>query len=98
VLDTGSNTYTSKYDITDAEHYVEVEFVRSSTDIASDGTCELLIDGVSKEALSGKDNFDRFSDEAEIWLGCCYYLVGAPTGTLYLDVLDGNDTGDEIGA
>jgi hypothetical protein len=98
VDDSGVLQDTAAYIITNAEHYIEICLKRATTDISSDGSIQLWIDGVSKELLSGKDNYDYFDALVYVRMGTIYFPVGIPTGTFFLDELVVNDQDIRIGA
>ena len=93
--DGGVANLTSSYAITDAPHYVEVYLQRASSAVASDGSLQLWIDGVSKQTVTGIDNYDRFAGYVRTVLGA-YTLDSGTSGTLYLDELVVNDDGSAI--
>lgn len=86
---------TSTYTITDAPHYIEVDWQASSAPGANDGFIELLIDGVSKETKSGIDSDTEQIDY--IRFGAVAVSNVAITGTYYLDAFASNDDGGAIG-
>jgi hypothetical protein len=94
VNNSSSNYHTGYEIISDASHYVEVYWIAG----VADGSVTLYVDGVLAGAVTGKANATRFASLGSVKFGVCYFQVGTPTGTLYLDALKGNDTGDEIGA
>jgi len=96
--DAGAGTASSFYTITDEPHYIEIYLQRAATSISSDGSLQLWIDGVSKQTISGIDNYDRFPNFDIIHLGAIANLDAGTSGTLYLDQLVVNDDGSEIGA
>jgi len=85
------------YTITDAPHYVECYLQRAATNISADGSLSLWIDGVLKQTLSGKDNYDYFPNIANINLGAISGIDAGTTGTFLLDELVDNDDGGIIG-
>jgi len=91
--DDGTDHATANYDISDAEHYVEIHIVRSATV----GTADLWIDGAHKEQITSLDNYDLMADVSKIRFGPQTGLDAGTSGTLYLDELKGNDDGSEIG-
>jgi hypothetical protein len=96
VLDKTDGAYnksTAEYTITDAPHYIEVDWKASSAPEANDGFIELLIDGVSKETLTGIDSDTEQIDMAV--LGSI--TLAAISGTFYLDDFVSNNNGSEIG-
>ena len=87
---------TAWHVISDAPHYVEIVANRATSNVASDATCELFIDGVSKESLSGIDLFDNWPYDS-LRLGITSAPSGVPSGTVYFDQLIVNDDGSPIG-
>ena len=87
--------YTSLYNITDAEHWVEILVERASSSVASDAELTLWIDDVQQENLTGKDWYDLAKPDA-IRLGATAIPSGS-SGTIYLDELVINDDGGYIG-
>jgi len=96
-LDTGGSSVTSDYNITDDPHYVEILLIRSTGSGDNNGSLQLWIDGVSKQTLSSKDNYDRFFNFDTIQFGAVTSIDGGTDGTFYLDELIVNDDGSEIG-
>lgn len=94
--DGGTEKGDTHYDITDDAHYVEVYIVRASSNVASDGTMTMWIDGVQKYALSGIDNYDRFAALTSFDVGMLGCSAGV-SGTIYVDEFVVNDDGEEIG-
>lgn len=91
---------TSYYAITNASHLIEVEYIRASSNSASDGTVKLWIDGVLKETKSSIDVYD-LSLPTDIRLGAPISINGIDAGTLgtmYFDQMILNVAGDLIGA
>ena len=85
---------TSRYTISDAPHYIEVDWQASSAPGANDGSFSLWIDGELKEAVESVDNDTE--EISNILLGAIGVDAGT-TGTLYLDDFASNDDGTEIG-
>lgn len=83
--------------ITDGPHYIEVYVTKASSDVASDGTYEWWIDGVSKGAWTGRDNWDVFAGITMAYIATGNLDEGT-SGTFYADQLAVNTTGTEIGA
>ena len=81
-LDNGNQVDTGFFTITDASHWVELDWKRSSAAGANDGTFALSIDGVPRSTLTGLDT-DAFAVDF-VRLGA---LSVKPTssGTLYWD-------------
>ena len=81
-LDDDSQYDTGFFPISDGEHYVELDWQRSTGPDANDGAFELWIDGTSVHAATGLDNSVSAVDFVR--LGALSVKVGA-TGTLFLD-------------
>jgi hypothetical protein len=88
-------SYTGNYVITDAPHCIEIDCKISSGVGQNNGTIELLIDGVSKETLTGLDNDTKAIDI--IKLGAISYIDAGTSGTLFLDDFNSNNDGALIG-
>ena len=88
---------TSFYDVTSGDHYIEVEVMRASSDVASDGTLKLWLDGALKETVTGVDLYD-LSRSAKFLIGMVRNLGADITGTYYYDEIIGDDTSTIIGA
>jgi hypothetical protein len=90
-------TYTQN--ITDAPHYVEVNFVRAATSTSIDGTFAWWIDGVAKDTRASIDNYNKFSDQQwQTSIGAVTGRDAGTSGTIYLDEWVMNDDGSTIGA
>jgi len=81
-LDSGAQADTGFFPISDGPHAVEIDWKRSSSAGANDGTFELWIDGVSKAQLTGLSN--SVSSVDFVRLGALSVKPGA-SGTLYWD-------------
>jgi len=86
---------TALYPITDAPHYIEIDFKTSSAPEANDGWFSLWIDGSLKETVTGIDN-DTENTGAVIF-GALDSSADVD-GTIYLDDFVSNNDGTEIGA
>lgn len=95
--DDSSMSYSGKFTITDASHYVEVHIERASSDVASDGQARLWIDGDLKNTMSSLDIYDLWSLIYRARLGPDYGIDATTSGTFYLDEFRANDDGGEIG-
>ena len=85
-------------DITDAPHYVEFLGVQAATDVSSDGSYQIWVDGVSKDADTGIDNYNRMNDQNwRIRVGALEGIDAGTSGTFYIDEIAVNDSGVEIG-
>lgn len=95
--DIGNYADTSRYQITDASHYVEVEFKRAANSSSVDGTTKLYIDGTLQETVSSQDVFD-VNRPTKCYLGAVNGLDPGTSGTFYLDDLVLRDSSTIIGA
>lgn len=86
---------TAMYVITDEPHWIEVDWKASSATGANDGTTELIIDGVSKETITGIDNDTK--EVSNTRFGASYGIDAGTSGTFYLDDFVSNDDGSSIG-
>jgi hypothetical protein len=80
--DDGSQADTGFFDIAGGAHAVELDWKRSSSASANDGTFELWIDGVSRSTLTGLDN--SISSVDFVRMGALSVKAGA-SGTLAWD-------------
>ena len=96
IHDTG-NANTSAYNITDDKHYIELYLQRASSPVASDGSLAFYIDGVLKETVTGRDNYDRFVNYQATYIGGVASIPATASGRFFLDDLAVNDDGGEIG-
>ena len=96
-LDSFAYSYGGYYTITDAPHYIEMYLIRSTGAGDSNGSLQLWVDGVSKETLTGKDNYDIFTDVGQVRMGAILGVDAGTSGTFYLDELVVNDDGGAIG-
>jgi hypothetical protein len=80
--DDNSQVDTGFFPITDAPHWVEVRWVRSSGDTALDGTFHMFIDGVAVSTLENMDNSASSIDFVR--MGALSVKTGA-VGTMYWD-------------
>ena len=81
-LDDDSQYDTGFFPISDGEHYVELDWQRSSGPDANDGAFELWIDGMSVHAATGLDN--SISGVDFVRMGTLSVKTGA-AGTLHFD-------------
>jgi hypothetical protein len=89
-------TYTQN--ITDAPHYVEVNFVRASGSASLDGTFEWWIDGTSKNTRASIDNYNKFADQQwQTSIGAVTGRDAGTSGTIFLDDWVLNNDGSTIG-
>jgi hypothetical protein len=82
--------------MSDAEHCVEFQLARASSDVASDGEADAWLDGVALTSITELDNYDRFDDFDYVRLGAMD-VHASTSGTIYEDELIVNDDGTEIG-
>jgi hypothetical protein len=94
--DTPTYSYTQSDDLSDAEHYVELQLLRASSDVAADGQLDAWVDGGALTSVTDLDNYDRFADFDYVRLGAME-IHSSADGTFYLDQLIVNDDGSEIG-
>ena len=87
--------YLSNYPITDGQHCIEVDFIKSSG--ANDGSLQLIIDGVSKETKGSIDNDRGVIDYVQIGIVTGTAIGGGTSGTFFLDDFASNNDGSEIG-
>ena len=94
--DTPAFQYTAYSAVTDAPHYIEVDWKASSAAGANNGTAEWWLDGVSQGSLSSLDN-DTYVVDYVMW-GAVVGIDTNTRGTYYFDAFASNNTGAEIGA
>jgi hypothetical protein len=80
---------TNWYTISDAPHFVEIDWQASSAIGANNGTITLWIDGVLKQTKSGVDNDTRRIEE--IRLGPSSGIDNGTRGTYYLDAFESRE-------
>jgi hypothetical protein len=81
-LDDDSQADTGFFDVSDGPHVVELDWKRSSSASANDGTFELWIDGVSRSQLTGLDNSRSAVDFARLG---ALSIKPTAAGTLFWD-------------
>ncbi len=87
VLDDGLlNYYTSYYTLTDARHYLEIDWQAASSPESNDGYLSLWIDGVLKQTRSGINNDTRRVDYVR--LGPRSGIDSGTRGTYYIDAFE----------
>lgn len=103
VLELGATAYndagvvsTQSLTISDAPHYAEFSFVRASSNVASDGSLQMWVDGADFYTWAALDNYDAFAVLQIISLEASGLDAGT-SGTIYLDELQANDDGAAIG-
>ncbi len=84
--DSGSDTSTASYPISDAPHFIEVDWAAATTPGANDGYLSLWLDGVLKQTISGVDNDTMRIEEAR--LGPSGSLDAGMLGTEYYDAFE----------
>jgi hypothetical protein len=84
-IDDGSQVDTDFFPITDAPHTIELDWRRSSSAAANDGSLELWIDGVSRQVLSGLANNRSSVDFVRMG---ALSVKGGASGTMYFDELE----------
>ncbi len=79
-------SYTSYYTLTDASHYLEIDWQAASAPEANDGYLSLWIDGVLKQTRSGIDNDTRRVDYVRLgpWIG----IDSGTRGAYYIDAFE----------
>jgi len=97
ITDVPTAISTANYTITDALHYIEIYLQRAATNVSSDGSLQLWIDGVDKETITDRDNYDKFAQLAQTSFGSVAAAGAGTSGTFFLDDLVVNDDGGEIG-
>jgi hypothetical protein len=83
LTDGGSFTNTARFAITNATHYVEVDWRASTGPGANNGGLTLWIDGVQRVDLTGVDNDTQEIEVAR--LGAVSGIDNRTRGTFYLD-------------
>jgi hypothetical protein len=94
--DSGGTTGTSKYNITDEPHCVEIRVLRATDSTSSDGSITLWIDEILKETVSNIDNYDSFDNLYYVATGYGYNY-GTVSGIYYVDEIVIRDDGYYIG-
>ncbi len=80
----------------DSDHVIEVEIVRASTNVASDGTLKLWVDGTLQETVTGLDIFDQ--TRADGWLIEWSLGNAGDSGTIFVDEVELRDKARLIGS
>lgn len=97
-IDGGGSAQGAWRTITDAPHFIEMDYAGAATDVSVDGVFRVWIDGVLTDTLSNLDAYDIFDIGLNSVIVGPYYGIDAGTlGTFYLDELKANDDGSEIG-
>lgn len=83
-----SATWTSSgtYNISDAQHFIEVDWQAASGAGANNGSLTLWVDGVQRTSLTGVDNDTHRIDVVR--LGAVAGLETGTRGTIYLDAFE----------
>jgi hypothetical protein len=81
-LDDNSQIDTGFFDVTDAPHFVEVDWRRATDAMSNDGSFEMWIDGVSVSSLTNLSDSLRPVDFVRLGPQS---LKGGAAGTLYFD-------------
>jgi hypothetical protein len=81
-LDDDSQADTAFVPITDAPHYLEIHWRKSSSPTANDGVCQLFVDGQSVGNLTNLDN--NLSSVDFVRLGALSVKAGA-MGVMFWD-------------
>lgn len=90
--------YGSNYHIiTNEPHYIELVVARARTSTSADGWMQLWIDGVSKQVIADKDNYDQFESFFRVRFGGVSSIDLGTSGTVFLDELHIVNTNSEIG-
>ena len=90
--DGGTHLHTQPFAISDGPHRIDIRFTRATSSSAKNGSYEIWIDGVAKPALTGVDNYDRYSSFKTVALGA-NSSVNKIRGTYFLDELTVGDAG-----
>lgn len=96
VDDAGGYHAATDITISDAPHYIEYYLTRAATNVSSDGTISIWVDGSNLQSATGIDNYDRFNNLTYITLGA-RVISGTISGTFYCDDIVVNDDGSLIG-
>lgn len=97
VYDDSNGSHESGYvTFTDEPHYVELLVERAATDVSSDASVQMWIDGNSEFSASGFDIYDRLLAVSRIEMAV-KYVSAAVAGTIYVDQLVVRNDDTEIG-
>jgi hypothetical protein len=88
--DAGTATNGAWVNISDASHYIEVDWKASSASGANNGYITLWLDGTSSDTQSGIDNDTKRVNEGR--LGAVANVDSGTTGTIYFDKFQANKT------
>jgi hypothetical protein len=81
-VDDNSQFDTGFFNVTDAPHFVEMDWQRASTGVSGDGSFQMWIDGASVSTLTNLQNNTRTVDFVRLGPQS---LKGGAVGTLYFD-------------
>jgi hypothetical protein len=81
-VDDNTQLDTGFFDVTDAEHSIELDWRRATDAVSNDGSLEMWIDGVSVSTLTSLSNSVRSVDFVRLGPQS---LKGGTAGTLYFD-------------
>ena len=87
--DAGADASSADYTLSDAAHFVEVDWAAASAPGANNGYLSLWLDGVLKETKSGIDNDTLRIEKAR--LGPSGSLSAGITGTEYFDAFESRE-------
>jgi len=86
LLDSGAWRATSNYTISDAAHFLELDWQAATSDGENDGSLTLWIDGTEQQRLSSLDNDTRRLERVS--LGGVYWIDDGTRGTYYFDAFE----------
>jgi RHS repeat-associated protein len=89
-LDSGGSTATSWFTISDAAHYVEIDWLAATGVGANDGSITLWIDGTQQGSATGVDNDTQQVDFVR--LGAVGGVDAGTSGTAYFDAIESRRT------
>ena len=95
--DAGAYGTTPQQTISDAPHYIEVEFKRAATSVSVDGVTKLWIDGTLLSTVSNQDVFD-VARPVKALIGAARGIDAGTSGTVFIDEIVFRDGSVEIGA
>jgi hypothetical protein len=81
-VDDNSQLDTGFFDVTDAPHFIELDWHRATSGVSNDGSLEMWIDGASVSTLTSLGNNLRTVDFVRLGPQS---LKGGAAGTLYFD-------------
>jgi hypothetical protein len=86
-VDTGGLTGHEET-ISDGPHLIEVEMTRAATNVSSDGSIVLKVDGGTANTWSSIDNYDTLAIIDWMRLGAISSIDAGTSGTFYLDGIE----------